>query len=563
MLGKFRLPSLSIKVQLILLGILANAISLSVGYEGLRQTERSNAAFQNIFETRVVAAGYLKNVETGYSVDIPGAAGKFSDGSIAGDQALKLLDGAKGKIDANWSKFVARQTSDVDKGLTQAVDALKSGVDSNLTPLEDLIKKGDKTGVRKFLDESWNSAANPFVEQLTQSYETLQGETRDDFADLQVEYNKGRNLQFYILGIGLIFSIAIGSIVLISIMRSLSRVRKQLHELAAGEGDLTLRLAAGNNEIGSIAREVNSLMDKLLILVRRVQEAGVQVTSSSTQLSSSSHALEATLGQQLASTNEVVSSAKQISATAQALVKTMGHVAYLSQEAAQSATHGQSGLKRMSSTMEKMEAASTTMAQRLAAINSKVLNITGVVTTINKVADQTNLLSLNAAIEAAKAGEFGQGFSVVAREIRRLADQTAVATLDIEQTVKEMQSSVSSGVMAMEKFAQEVQGAVQEVNGINEQMGHIIDQVQGLGPQFESVNEGMESQSIGARQISESMIQLREATSSTAQSQRDSARVVEALDQAARVLHQEVTLFRVEQARVVAPESQIVDVARP
>jgi len=101
------------------------------------------------------------------------------------------------------------------------------------------------------------------------------------------------------------------------------------------------------------------------------------------------------------------------------------------------------------------------------------------------------------------------------------------------------------------------------VNSINEQMGHIIDQVQGLGPQFESVNEGMESQSIGARQISESMIQLREATSSTAQSQRDSARVVEALDQAARVLHQEVTLFRVEQARIVAPESQIVDVARP
>jgi methyl-accepting chemotaxis protein WspA len=228
------------------------------------------------------------------------------------------------------------------------------------------------------------------------------------------------------------------------------------------------------------------------------------------------------------------------------LVKTMGDVATLSHDAARSADQGQTGLARMSSTMEKMEAASTTIAQKLAAINAKVANITSVVTTINKVADQTNLLSLNAAIEAAKAGEFGQGFAVVAREIRRLADQTAVATLDIEQMVKEMQSSVSSGVMGMEKFAQEVQGAVHEVNEIGSQIAHIIEQVQSLGPRFESVNEGMESQSIGARQISEAMVHLSEATRATAESQREAARVIQVLDHAARSLHHEVSLFRVD-----------------
>ena len=167
------------------------------------------------------------------------------------------------------------------------------------------------------------------------------------------------------------------------------------------------------------------------------------------------------------------------------------------------------------------------------------------VTTITKVADQTNLLSLNAAIEAAKAGEFGQGFAVVAREIRRLADQTAVATLDIEQTVKEMQSSVSSGVMGMEKFTQEVRSAVHEVNDISGQIARIIEQVQGLGPRFESVNEGMESQSKGAHQITEAMIHLSEATRNTTESQRDAARVIEVLEQAARMLHREVSRFKV------------------
>jgi methyl-accepting chemotaxis protein WspA len=192
-----------------------------------------------------------------------------------------------------------------------------------------------------------------------------------------------------------------------------------------------------------------------------------------------------------------------------------------------------------------MATASTAIAEKLADINAKVTNITSVVTTINKVADQTNLLSLNAAIEAAKAGEFGQGFAVVAREIRRLADQTAIATLDIEQMVKEMQSSVSSGVMGMEKFAQEVQSAVREVNDISGQIARIIEQVQGLGPRFESVNEGMESQSVGARQITEAMIQLSEATRNTAETQRDAVRAIELLDQAARVLHREVSRFNV------------------
>jgi methyl-accepting chemotaxis protein WspA len=108
-----------------------------------------------------------------------------------------------------------------------------------------------------------------------------------------------------------------------------------------------------------------------------------------------------------------------------------------------------------------------------------------------------------------------------------------------------MQSSVSAGVMGMEKFAQEVQGAVREVSDVSGQIARIIEQVQRLGPRFESVNEGMESQSIGARQISDAMIQLSEATSATADSQREVARVIQILEQAARVLHSEVSVFRV------------------
>ena len=136
-----------------------------------------------------------------------------------------------------------------------------------------------------------------------------------------------------------------------------------------------------------------------------------------------------------------------------------------------------------------MEAAGSINA-KLAVLNEKAGNINQVVTTITKVADQTNLLSLNAAIEAEKAGEYGRGFLVVATEIRRLADQTAVATYDIEQMVKEMQSAVSAGVMGMDKFSEEVRRGMQEVQQVGGQLSQIIQQVQALAPRFEAVNEG-------------------------------------------------------------------------
>jgi len=539
-----RWRSATIKSRLILLVLVGSLVSLGVGYEGLRQAQSGEAAFQNIFENRVVSRGYLKTIEMAYSAQIPGAAAKFAHGFLDGDAAAQQIKSAIGTVAETWPKFVARQQDEADQRLTQAIETLKNEVDVQALALEALVKKNDRAGLTKFLGETWYASAEPLSERLAQLYDTLQSEAGSDFQGLAAAYSRGRTLQLLIIAAGLTTSLFLGWTVLQRVTGSLARVREQLHELAAGEGDLTRRLPTGDDEVGLIAREVNGVMEKLLGLVARVQEAGIQVTSSSTQLSSSSKELEATLNEQMASTNEVVSSAKQISATAQTLVKTMADVAALSHNAAESASEGQTGLVRMSATMEQMEAASSTIAQKLAAINAKVANITTVVTTINKVADQTNLLSLNAAIEAAKAGEFGQGFGVVAREIRRLADQTAVATLDIEQMVKEMQSSVSAGVMSMETFAQQVQGAVQEVMTIGGQLARIIEQVQSLGPRFESVNEGMESQSIGARQISEAMLQLSDATRATAESQRESARVVQGLNQAAQVLHREVSSFR-------------------
>jgi methyl-accepting chemotaxis protein WspA len=199
----------------------------------------------------------------------------------------------------------------------------------------------------------------------------------------------------------------------------------------------------------------------------------------------------------------------------------------------------------MQSTMKHLASATDSVSSKLSIINEKANNINDVVVTITKVADQTNLLSLNAAIEAEKAGEYGLGFAVVAREIRRLADQTAVATLDIIKMVKEMQSSVSSGVMEMDKFADEVRHCVTDVKNISGNLENIIQQVQGLPPKFDLVADGMQGQHEGAQQITEAMIQLNEAAQQTSESLREFNQVTAQLDKASRTLQEELSIFKV------------------
>jgi len=144
-----------------------------------------------------------------------------------------------------------------------------------------------------------------------------------------------------------------------------------------------------------------------------------------------------------------------------------------------------------------------------------------VITTITKVADQTNLLSINAAIEAEKAGEYGQGFIVVAREIRRLADQTAVATLDIEKLVAQMQQAVGAGVMEMDRFSSEFNTGMERVAGISSQFVEVIDKVQVLTTKFEHVNQGMHAQATGAQQITEALMTITDGSRTAADSLRD------------------------------------------
>ena len=328
------------------------------------------------------------------------------------------------------------------------------------------------------------------------------------------------------------------------VLKRLKTVSAVANQLANFDLGVTIQ-ATNNDEIGRLLRAIDDMACSFRNVVGQVQRSGIQVSSSSTELAATVREQEVTMVNQVASTDRMVKAVREISTVAGGLKETMQQVAAKSQETAGFASSGQNDLARMEEAMDNMEKASGSISGRLQTINEKAENITNVVVTITKVAEQTNLLSLNAAIEAEKAGEYGRGFNVVAREIRRLADQTAVATLDIEQMVQEMHAAVSAGVMEMDKFIGEVKRSSEDVGKISGQLARIIEQVQALSPSFENVNVSMARQSGSAQAINTAMVALSEEMRETLDSLSETYSAIEQLNEAARGLHDEVSRFKV------------------
>ena len=314
----------------------------------------------------------------------------------------------------------------------------------------------------------------------------------------------------------------------------------------AAIGDLTGSVTVtGDDAIGRMGNGVQTMVGNLRVLLNNIQKAGIQVTTSATEIAASAKQQEATGIEQAQTSVEILSTTKEISANTAQLLKTMEEATSVADYTTSATADAQTNLKRMDATMQHMVSATDSINAKLAALSEKASNINSVLTTITKVADQTNILSLNAAIEAEKAGDAGRGFSVVATEIRRLADQTSVSTWDIEQMLKEMQSAVSASVMGMDKFSEEIRRSVGEVRQVGEQLSQVMDQVQKLAPQFDLVLQGMQSQAVGAQQISETMMQLNDATQQTVESLKATSEAVHQLQYAANDLQSSVATFSV------------------
>jgi methyl-accepting chemotaxis protein WspA len=409
-----------------------------------------------------------------------------------------------------------------------------------------LIEKGDRTAATAVLTGKMRPQYLQHMRGIDRVIHVNNERATAEEADIRHEIRTG-NLTVLLVGLGAVVAIgAFGGYLSRGIARATDVLNSRVTEMASGASDLTARVMIDSgDELGQLAGGINALIGKIHTVVSKVRESSLQVLAAASQIAATARQQEGTVQGLNSATTEIAAAVREISATGKELSQTMNEVQGRADQAAALASAGRERLAGMERTMQQLVESTASISSKLAIIREKADNITGVVTTITKVADQTNLLSINAAIEAEKAGEYGRGFLVVAREIRRLADQTAVATLDIENMVRLMQDAVSAGVMQMDKFSEEVRSGVGRVAEVNGQTGQIIGEVGGLSDRFKLVNEGMQNQAVGAGQINEAMGDIASNVRATAAALEEFNKATGHLRGSIEQLNQEIASFKV------------------
>lgn len=514
-----------------------------VSYSRLLKIEASEASVRDDALPGVYYSSTIRGAWVDSFLQIQEMLGLKEGQGISAEDAADFKS-YEARVQEAMSNYRATVTTDEDKVEFATFEKLHEEYGKLLAAVLDLHKRNQEADAIKLFNEqltpAWTAGRTKLNDILRENKAVADQDIANiDDAVITAKVIMGISLLVAVLAAGLC-----GLLLMRAIMAPMNRIVQILEIMRTGDLSGRLNLER-KDEFGAVETGFNDMMTELTSLVSQAQRSSVQVTTSVTEIAATSKQQQATATETAATTTEIGATSREIAATSRDLVRTMTEVSTAADQASVAAGSGQQGLARMEETMHSVMGAADLVNAKLAILNEKAGNINQVVVTIVKVADQTNLLSLNAAIEAEKAGEYGRGFAVVATEVRRLADQTAVATYDIEQMVREIQSAVSAGVMGMDKFSEEVRRGMSEVQQVGEQLSQIIHQVQALAPRVLMVNEGMQAQATGAEQINHALVQLGDASSQTVESLRQASFAIDELSQVAIGLRGGVSRFKV------------------
>ena len=343
-----------------------------------------------------------------------------------------------------------------------------------------------------------------------------------------------------------------------SVSKVINRVVVNLKDIAQGEGDLTKRIdVTSNDEIGQLAQWFNTFIDKLHDIIFEVKENTVQVATASGEISATTTQMAAGVEEQSNQAGEVAASVQQMSAAIVENSKNASQTADISQQAAQKANEGAEAMETTLQSMEEIVIKASRTGELISTLANRADAIDSIIQVIDDIADQTNLLALNAAIEAARAGEQGRGFAVVADEVRKLAERTTKATGEIGQTILAIQTDTKDASDSMSEATEVVakgQEMMKHTSGILDEILKGVTQAMDMIQQIATASE---EQSAGAEQISTNVEAIATVTRQTASGAEELSKTAEELSQKSEALRQLVAQFKLRDSKPAITESNL------
>jgi len=352
------------------------------------------------------------------------------------------------------------------------------------------------------------------------------------------------------LAIGLVVVVSIlGILISRSVSRGVEGILTLINEIAADNLAIDDMQILSQDELGKAGTALNGMKNNLRTIIQSIAGTADQVASASEQLSSSA-SLQATGAENQANQTTQVSTAMlEMTSTVAQVSENSTKAAEASRHAAETARQGgvivENALSKMQSIAQSVSSTAKTM-EGLGKSSDQIGRIAGV---IDDIANQTNLLALNAAIEAARAGEQGRGFAVVADEVRKLAERTTTATKEIAQMIKTIQNETKAAVLAMQGGTQQVEDGVQATTQAGDALKEIIHMSEQVGEMITQIATAATQQSSASEDINANMEQIAKLVKESADGAQQAAKACQDLSALAFDLRKMVTNFRVDDTK--------------
>ncbi|TVO98498.1 methyl-accepting chemotaxis protein [Shewanella algae] len=351
------------------------------------------------------------------------------------------------------------------------------------------------------------------------------------------------------LMIVIVITLITATLILFAAQRTVTPIRNMLdnlNDIAQGEGDLTKRLQVhGEDEIAQLGLAFNRFVDKLQHIIRDVTTATHEVQDASGSIHAQTQAIAAQLANHNNETDQVVTAITEMSSTAQEVAMNTTQVAEATHVASDEVAKAQECVDTSLTEISTLMAEINSAADHIQSLNEQSQKINSVLSVIGGIAEQTNLLALNAAIEAARAGEQGRGFAVVADEVRSLASRTQASTLEINEMLSELHRLVSQAVSAMEESQQSCHRSVESSRLISESLGAVTSSVTSINDMSTQIATAATEQSSVTEEINRNIYAIQEIVAELLHSSEEAARVSQTVSHSGDNLGQLVNQFRV------------------
>ena len=507
----------------------------------------------------------LSDIEAG-QIDVRSNNAVLFKAELSNDQRLKCYNNiaqAWGRIDQGWKTYEPLPQTPEEtvawKAFVSSFGQWKTQaqlITSSLKAWQEALgQKQEEQAQTAFAQaqQAFASAAPPLAQSRQQLSQIIKINHDASHKTIVESENNARQAQTIMLCLTIVSSL-IAMVLAWSvsryITRSLATVTNRIRDIAQGEGDLTKRITVTKqDEVGELSTWFNTFIEKIHNIIFDVSQASREVSSAATQIAASSEEMASGMKEQSSQVTQVSAAIEELSQSVVEVAQKSANAADHATQAGSTAKEGNQVISQTIQGMQNITQAVNAGTESVKELGKRGEQIGQIIQVINDIADQTNLLALNAAIEAARAGEHGRGFAVVADEVRKLADRTTKATEEIANSIKAIQAETAQAVSRMDVGSQQVTQGVEFATQAGTSLQKIVSASTEVIDMIRSIAAAAEQQSAASEEISRTIQSISSVTQQTTEGSNQAASAASQLSTQAEHLQTLVNQFKLASQR--------------